>query len=226
MNRLIKHNTLVTAAKELEFYMSRIEGQLFLLTYDKVEGFRKINKGYYRECASKAQADMILKKIAKETEITNLDELSQDYRKRFGTKLDVEKLESLMPKAKTKETKPESKKDTDNKPASSKYNGKQIVLGLLTYATKEKRSKAAYNLWISEDVGGMDFKKMLEKKGVATVAQSVKYLLENDNKTTEKIIDWINGKRKSVVVRFLNAFKEQEGLAFSKLEPIVKLISK
>lgn len=226
MYRLMKHNTLVTAAKELEFYMSRIEGQLFLLTYDKVEGFRKINKGYYRDCASKAQADMILKKIAKETEITNLDELAIDYKKRFGSNLDVEKLESLMPKAKTKETKPESKKATDNKPASSKYNGKQIVLGLLTYAAKEKRSKAAYNLWISEDVGGIDFKKTLEKKGVATVAQSVKYLLENDNKTTEKIIDWINGKRKSVVVRFLNAFKEQEGLAFSKLEPIVKLISK
>ena len=224
LTRLKKHNAIVMAAKELDFWISKIEGQLFLLTYDKVEGFVKINKGYYYDCKNKARTDIILNKIAKEAEITNLDELAEDYKKRFGSKLNIEKLEKEMNKSAkpAKETKPEAEK----KPASSKYNGKQIVLGLMLHAKSEKHLNAAYKLWISKDVGGLDFNKLLEKKGVENVRQSVKYLLDNNNKTTEKIIDWFNSNRKSVVVRFLNSYKKSAGVTFDALESFVKLISK
>lgn len=222
LNRLRKHNALVTAAKSAEFMWSRIEGQLFLITYDKIEGFAKINKGLYFECNSKARADMILNKIAKQAIITNLDELALDYKARFGAKLNVEKLEEEMPsEEKSKPSK--STKSEEKKPASSNYNGKQIVLGLFKYAHSEKQTSEAYKIWLN--VGGLDFKKLLEKKGCTNVTKSIRYLEENENKTTEKIIDWFNSNRKSVVVRFLNTYKGVVG-SFKTMEPFVKSVSK
>lgn len=219
----VKKHFVVTSGKEVEFFFSRMEGQMFICTYEKIEGFNKIAKFLWYEVPNKARAEYILKKIAKEADITNTDELALDFKSRFKTAIDFEKLGIGTKKETKTEKKPEVKKVEEKKPASAKYNGKQIVLGLLNHAKAEKDIANAYKIWLK--AGGLDFKKLLEKKGVTNVTQSVKYLTTKSDKFAQKIIDWFNSNRKSVVVRFMNEYKKDAG-AFSKMESFCKEISK
>ena len=231
----VKKHFIVTSDKELVFYTTRMEGQMFLATYDKVEGFSKVAKLMWFLTKNKAKAAWILNKIAKEVNITNLDELALDFKVRFKANLDIEELKNLMPSTKTakqpekkveKSKQPVKKSDESEKtPESSKYNGKQIVLGILKYAKAESDIKNAYNIWISDEVGGLDFKSILAKRGCTNVTSCLKYLLNNDNKTTKEIIDWINRRRKSVVVRFMTTYRKDKFGKFKFVEPYVNSVN-
>lgn len=228
LQRVRKHFVATSASKEGEFYIARMEGQLFLISYDKFEGFTKVAKTLYRDIDNKAMAEKVLKMIAKEAEITNLDELAIDFKVRFKTALDVEKLGLVKSKKQkvTKEKVTKSKEPEKKAPDSTKYNGKQIVLGIFNWAKKNSQVVRAYNVWTSKDIKGIDFKQMLADKGCTNVSQSVKYLLEKNNKTTKQIIDWFNSKRGSVVAKFLNTYKKEGFGSFKAVEPFVSKIEK
>ena len=225
LQRLQKHNVAV-ASKEIDFYISRIEGQMFLLTFDKtIDGFKKLVKGLWYTCKNKSSTDIILKKIVKKASITNLDELALDYKARFSANLDIEKLQKSEPDEKSSPTKQSNKpKKITTAKDTAKYNGKQLVLGMLAYAKANKQTKEAYDIWL--ECGGLDFKKELKKKDCNNISQSVKYLLEHKDKTAQKIIDWINSHRKSAVAKFLNTYRERYFTYFSEVQDLVEQVSK
>lgn len=171
---IVTSDAIEEDGSRINFVWSKMEGGIFLICDTKIPMFKKLHKIIYRKASGKQQAIEFIKRINNLMPVKNLADLENDFRLRFGAKVDFNKVVKEKPVA--IKPKQEEKKEENKTSKFDNYDAMQVVFGVLMFGAKKKCLKDVYSIY--KKLGGKTFINSYKKKyGFDSNYKTIKYAL-------------------------------------------------